>query len=355
MNRRCFVRAVGGIGLAAPLVGCRLPLHPVSGAPLPPVARIQKGISFTGWDRGDYSSAAADQSIRRLAVTGAQWIALVPQGYQDTIRSTAIDWQSPKTASDEDLIHAITTAHALGLRVMLKPPVGLTRDSYHWRGDIGPAFPAEVAWQSWFASYDEAIVHYDRFAQVQQVEQLCVGTELPGVSGREESWRGLVRKVRNQYTGSVVYASNWGEEQNVRWWDAVDFIGVDAYYALSDAVTPTVVELKQAWVEQEYVGLLQSLATKYGKRVLFTEIGYPNVDRAAWEPWNFAAPGAANPQAQANAYQAAIETFTDQSWFAGFFWWEWPTNLLQSGPDATDYVLAGKPAEQIVTRAYSQR
>jgi hypothetical protein len=269
--------------------------------------------------------------------------------------STTLDWQSAKTASDDNLRHAIALARSLGLRVMLKPQVGLLHDDAHWRGDIGTAFPNEAAWRAWYASYDDALVHYARFAQSEQIEQLCLGTELPGVSGRANDWRDHVRKVRGQYTGSVIYANNYGEERNVEWWDAVDLIGVDAYYALSDSLTPTVAELKQAWVGKEYVGLLQSLATKFGKRVLFTEIGYRNVDRAAQEPWSFSAPGATNPQAQANAYQAAIETFADQPWLAGFYWWEWPANLAQSGPSATDYVLAGRPAEQVIKQAYTQR
>lgn len=358
------------LGLSIPLDSLFLscgqlhPLNPtVTPSPVasPPVtepsgqpARIQKGISYTGWSVGDYSSAASDQSMRRLAATGARWIALIVGGFQDTVSSTAISWLPPRTPSDDDLSHAIALAHTLGLRVMLKPQVDLASDGSHWRGDIGTPFHDEVAWQSWFASYGDGIVRYARLAQSQRVEQFCIGTELPGVSGREQSWREIVRKVRGQFTGPIVYASNHGEEVDVRWWDALDYIGVDAYYALSDAVTPTVAELTQAWIQKGYVGTLQTLASKYGKKILFTEIGYRSVDRSAQAPWNYSAQAPANPEAQANAYEAAIATFTDKPWFAGFFWWNWPTNPNQGGLLDTDYIPVGKPAEKVLSRFYSQ-
>ncbi len=331
-------------------VATSTPVPPPSG----PTARIQKGMNVTGWNVSDFSSSASDQSLRRLAGTGAQWIALVVPGFQDTFSSTTIRWQFPRTPSDDDLAHAISTAHTLGLRVMLKPQLGFATDNAHWRGDIGTAFPNEAAWQAWFASYTDAMVHYAQLARSQRVEQYCVGTELSGVSGREQSWRDIVRRVRGQFTGPVVYASNYGEGANIHWWDALDYIGVDAYYALSDSVTPTVAELKQAWIQKEYVTLLQSLSSRFGKPILFTEIGYRSVDRSAQAPWSYPAGTPANPQAQANAYQAAIETFADKPWFAGFYWWNWPTNLYQGGPLDTDYVPVGKPAEKVLSRFYSQ-
>jgi hypothetical protein len=309
-------------------------------------------MSDTGWRAGEYSSAPSDQSLRRLAATGAEWIALIVQGYQETVASTITSWEPPRTPSDDDLKHAIATAHAMGLRVMLKPHVDLARDPSHWRGDIGTAFPDDSALEAWFASYSEAMLRFAALAQAQRVEQFCVGTELVGLSDHDQFWRDLIQKVRERFRSPIVYASNHGEEALVRWWDALDFIGVDAYYALSDSATPTVTELKRAWVDREHVSLLRSLNTKFGKPVLFTEIGYRSVDFAAQAPWSYATTPPANPQAQANAYQAALETFADEPWFAGFYWWNWPTNPNQGGPGDTDYIPVGKPAEQVLTHFY---
>lgn len=38
--------------------------------------------------------------------------------------------------------------------------------------------------------------------------------------------------MRAVYTGEITSSANWGgEESGKSWWDAVDYIGVDAYYS----------------------------------------------------------------------------------------------------------------------------
>ena len=37
--------------------------------------------------------------------------------------------------------------------------------------------------------------------------------------------------MRDVYSGKLTSSANWGgEEFSKSWWDAVDYIGVDAYY-----------------------------------------------------------------------------------------------------------------------------
>ncbi|MAF12521.1 hypothetical protein CMK11_18905, partial [Candidatus Poribacteria bacterium] len=81
----------------------------------------QKGIAFSSWMSGGYSTPAADQSLAELESTGATWTSLLVVGSQDTISSTDISARDDLTTTDEDLAHAIGEAHRLGLRVMLKP------------------------------------------------------------------------------------------------------------------------------------------------------------------------------------------------------------------------------------------
>ncbi len=50
-----------------------------------------------------------------------------------------------------NVTHAIAQAHALGLKVMLKPHVDVLYEDA-WRGEIGESF-SEAQWQKWFASY----------------------------------------------------------------------------------------------------------------------------------------------------------------------------------------------------------
>jgi hypothetical protein len=80
------------------------------------------------------------------------------------------------------------------------------------------------------------------------VEALCVGTEFKvGAVRREAFWRGLIARIRQKYHGKLTYAANWDEFPNMPFWDALDFVGINAYMPLSDAVTPSVSDLKMAW------------------------------------------------------------------------------------------------------------
>lgn len=355
----CWLLLLAGSAACAPSLH-RPALQPTEAAltplelPSPAAAafRFQKGIDYTAWRAGEYSSADSDQTLRELADLGVEWIGLVVTGYQETPSSTTIRWDLPQTPTDADLRHAIARAHQLGMHVMLKPQIDLL-DGVHWRGDIGTAFTSEEQWRAWFRAYRQAIVHDAELAQAQGVEELCIGTELVGVSGREADWRGIVRAVRDRYRGALTYASNHGEELRVHWWDAVDYIGVDAYYGLADAPVPSVAELKQAWLDRGYVALLEGLARRYRRPILFTEVGYRSVPGATVAPWQYRTVGAPDPRDQANAYQAVFETFLGRRWFAGVYWWNVTTDPNQGGAGDTDYTPLGKPAEAILKRFYA--
>lgn len=68
----------------------------------------------------------------------------------------------------------------------------------------------------------------------------------------------------------------------VKFWDALDFIAVSAYYPLSDHINPTVDEVKEAWIP--IMETLQETSIKYDKKVIFAEIGYASFDRAPIAP-----------------------------------------------------------------------
>jgi len=317
---------------------------------------FQKGISYASWWQGQYSTPEADQSLTNLAAIGANWVAIVVTGYQETYTSTVIRRDLPKTPTDDDLIHAIAKAHDLGLSVMLKPHVDLSDDPAHWRGNIGAAFADEAQWQAWFASYGEFINHYAILAQENGVEQFCVGTELVATSSREEDWRAVLKGVRECFTGPITYASNHGgEESSITWWDAVDYIGVDAYYALTDKDDPSVDELKATWVQRGYIETLAGLSEEYDRLILLTEIGYRSVDGTTIAPWEWQSEPAIDLQEQADAYRAALEVLWGQPWLAGIYWWNWDTNPNRGGETDTDFTPHNKPAEEVLKTYYLQK
>ena len=312
---------------------------------------FQKGMSYAAWWQGQYSTPEADQSLANLAATGAEWLALIVTGYQETITSTVITYTLPRTPTDADVTHVITQAHSLGMKVMLKPHLDLNNDPSHWRGEIGTGFTTEAEWDTWFASYRDFIAHYASLAQANRVDQFCIGTELVGTSGRELDWRQVISDVRSLFSGPIIYASNHsGEETSIQWWDGVDYIGVDGYYPLTNKNDPTLAELKAAWVPPTLT--LENLSSQYNRPIILTEIGYRSVDGANQHPWEWQTGGTVDLQEQADCYRAALETFWGKPWFRGIYWWYWSTDPDQGGPGDMDYTPHNKPAEIILRNYY---
>ena len=311
---------------------------------------MQKGIAYVAWGSGEYSQPDADLSLENLASAGATWISLLVTGYQDTITSTTI-FTTTSIPTDADLIHAIAQAHKLGLHVMLKPHLDLLKDPTHWRGQIGQEFTTEAEWTAWFASYRNFIEHYADLAQSYGVDQFCAGTELSATTHRADDWRAVIAGVRARYSGPITYAADHsGEEASITWWDAVDYIGVDALYPLTDKNDPTLDELKAAWTP--HVTTLANLASTWGKPILFTEIGYRSLDGANRHPWDWQSEGTIDLQEQADCYQAAFESVYGQPWFAGMFWWSWDTDPFQGGPCNDGHTPHDKPAEDVLRAWY---
>jgi ligand-binding sensor domain-containing protein len=313
---------------------------------------FQKGMNYTAWAREQFSTLESNHALANLADTGANWVAIVVFGYQETYASTVVTRDPFRTPSDEGLTRAVATAHNLGLKVMLKPQVDLRHDPDRWRGNIGESFTDEAQWQAWFQSYRAFINHYADLAQENGVEQFCVGTELVGTSHREADWRDVIAGVRQHFRGPITYAGNHGtEDVGITWWDAVDFIGIDAYYVLTEKTDPTVEELKAAWSERGYLDTMAGLAQKHGKPVLITEIGYRSADGTIKTPWDWD-DLPLDLQEQADGYQAALEVLWGQPWLAGIYWWNWDVNPQKGGLEDKDYTPYAKPAEELLRIYY---
>ena len=328
-------------------------LLPFHGSSRPSAARAQmekqKGISYATWWSGNYSTPDADLALARLADTGANWVSIIVTQYQDNVNSTAIA-PTEGTPTDADVIHAINEAHDLGLKVMLKPHVDLWDDPAHWRGEIGPGFNA-TQWNTWFASYRTFINHYADLAAAHDVEQFSVGVELSGTEGQASHWRTTIAGVRARYDGPLTYAANHsGDETSLTWWDALDLIGVDAYYPLASTNNPTAGQLADAW--EPVVATLADLSAEWDKPIIFTEVGYRSIDGAGQHPWDWQISGAVDLAEQALLYEALLTAVYNEPWFAGAYWWNWDVDPYQGGPCGVGYEIYDKPAENVLRGWY---
>jgi len=235
---------------------------------------------------------------------------------------------------------------------MLKPHVDAK--SGGWRGDFRPADLDE-----WFESYEEFIIHFARMAAQSGVEMFCVGTELSAINRdipeAKRYWPALIKRVRYIYPGPLTYAANWGDRtwgefHHVPFWDLVDYVGIDAYFPLTEKADPTVADLRTGW--ERWVKEIETWLPTVGKPILFTEIGYRSVDGTSRTPWDWERGGQMDAGEQADCYEAAFEMFWNRPWFAGFFWWDWGTGERVDPGTDTGYTPRGKPAEEVLKRWY---
>lgn len=300
----------------------------------------QSGAAAPLWDDEAYGTEQFADTLASLAEAGAGWVTIVPTWYQETAESSVIYAEDPgRTTRDGPLRAAIAEAKTLGMRVVLKPHVDLADGGS--RISISPGDEA-----AWFASYTEMILHYAGMAEETGVDQFVVGTELGGTSGEEAAWREVIAAVRQVFTGPITYAANHDEYGEVEFWDAVDLIGVDAYFPLSSVPTTILSDLSRSW--EPIVEDLAGVADRFQRAVVFTEVGYPSQEGAAVQPYNPFYSDVPSVEEQAAALQAMIDTVGPQPWFGGFHWWMW--FVEDSERDAAlSYMPEGKPAADILT------
>ncbi len=320
----------------------------------------QQGVS---WVAGP--QPITRENLESLKANYVNWIVQTPFGWQRDYDSPELMLQTTDGywgETDQGL--ALTTQYAqeLGIKTLLKPHIWLTQvREGKWRTDI--AMQSEVDWQTWFNQYRTFILHYARFAETHRIPALCIGTELQTTAvQREQDWRQLIAEIRQVYHGQLTYAANWFEAfEQIQFWDALDFIGIQAYFPLSTELSPTIEQLKAGW--QPYIEPITAVQKKYQKPVIFTEIGYRSTEDAAIEPWKWPDSSELNPKVsatkvglltQANCYEAFFQTFWDQEWFAGAYWWKWFPEINQDSQQVgTGFTPQNKPAEKILSRQYS--
>jgi hypothetical protein len=299
-----------------------------------------RGANFTSWWHDEYASARSDEALARLAATGTTRVSFVPTWYSANQSSSTIAPSSTKTPSDAALLHGMAKAQELGMDVVLKPHVDLWDGSF--RGTITPADPAR-----WFADYGVMLNHYADLAQQAGARMLIVGTELSTMAGYEANWRQLIADVRARFSGELTFASMPRDAVRlVRFWDALDYIGIDAYVPLSEPSNPnpSVEELVNVW-RASYTGDLASLNREWGKRILFTELGYESRIGTAVQPWGGSS-GPIDQVPQQRAYEAAYRALSGIPWFQGIYWWDWRAST--PSPDDGAHPFAGKLAERTV-------
>ncbi len=307
------------------------------------------GVCFVG-----PRDSIPQEAMATVSQVNADWIAIVPYAFSyendpivnyDTTRQW---WGETKRGVER----CVEYASNLGLKVMLKPHVWVVRQG--WPGDYD--LPDEDSWQQWEQSYTAYLDMMTDIAVRYEVELLCIGTEyrIPARE-RPEYWRSLIRLIRERYTGKLTYAANWDNYENITFWDDLDYIGVDAYFPITNQKNPSLLALLGGW--EDTAKGLEKFSSDFGRPVLFTEYGYRSADFASRGHWeNERDELIKNFEAQSLAYEALYQTYWDQPWFAGGFLWKWYPNVQRNGRWnrwETDFTPQEKPATAVISRYYS--
>lgn len=291
----------------------------------------------------EWGSDRFASTLGELADLGVNWVAIHPYvslRSDGTVEARRIDPAEPP----EWITRPIREAHARGMSILVIPHIAYWGTPWRWRGDI--EFQDPVVRARFFETYTEFLVGLVRCAE--GADAFSIGNELEKLSGHEAEWRALIARLRTATPAKLTYAANWSGYADVRFWDALDAVGIDAYFPLCESDEPTEASLRAGW--QPILTSIEALAKRTGKPVVFTEIGYNCSLDAARTPWTSReARGEARARAEALqtlCLRVALEEIGRRSdWLRGAFVWKW---FVGSG--RRENFLAKTPAMQAVIR-----
>lgn len=287
--------------------------------------------------------------FRPLKDVNVTWVSVIPfafsrQGEPTVHFNHAGQWWGEKEEGTREMIRM---AHAMNLKVMLKPHVWMHGA---WIGEY--VLTAEEDWLEWEGTYREFIMSFAKMAQEEHVDLFCIGTELrQTVTNRPDYWKRLIAEVRTIYSGKITYASNWDDFEQVGFWSDLDYIGVNAYFPLSGALNPSEKEIADSW--KPIKDRLSGYSHKFQKQILFTECGYQSINGAAGNHWEVKMlPENKNFEIQESCFDALYSRVWAEDWLAGGFVWKWHFGEHRGRHGELSFTPQDKPALQVISRWY---
>ena len=387
------------LGVASLLASAGRPAAPAKNDDIGVGVGVVKGITVSTPRGGrDWGSDAMVGTIGEIRSLGSNWIAIHPYGGIE--RDGRVSWRrrdGDTTEAPVWLTRPIAEAHRQGMKILIKPHLAHWRSGFAWRGEI--AFDSEADWDRFFSTYTAWIADVARFSR--GADAFAVGTELDrtvGVldAGHAARWRAIISAVREVFPGVLTYAANWTDYERVPFWDAVDLVGIQAYFpVVTDAkrrderLAPADAELEAGWQDilrrnwtdyervpfwdavdlvgiqayfpvvtdakrrderlapadaeleagwQDILRRMRRFSRRVGQPILFTELAYNNAASAPYEPWDDEGGGADAETLQERLLTIALRAVASEPSIRGAFLWKWfpgerqPRNFAMSRP-----------------------
>lgn len=303
-------------------------------------------------DQG-YGSPSSLLLLDHLKEMHTNWISITPFGRIWDLESVHIDmcFEREPGLNKEGVVRFIEAAHDRGMHVLVVPHLWVEMGG--WRGEIDPRSPG--GWRAYQGAYQDFLLEWARVAEEAQADMLSIAVEAKSWSHTDDAiWREMIDKVRRQYFGLLTYSANWDEPDRVVFWDALDVIGINAFYPLTDQRNASKAEL--------FVGTtrihaeVKSLAERYNRPVMFTEIGYTTRKDAGIEPWTWPEDlkqVLIDEQAQADALDVMLDFVRSEEHLMGAFLWRYYANLYDHSQETKfGFSPFGKAAEGVLFDAF---
>ncbi|PIR39608.1 MAG: hypothetical protein COV35_03635 [Alphaproteobacteria bacterium CG11_big_fil_rev_8_21_14_0_20_39_49] len=310
------------------------------------------------------------------------------------------------TPSDASLLRYIREIKNRGYNVMFYPMFFMDVENKPWRGRVTGSAADVAGFFTKTNGYNAFINHYATLVK-DDVDAFVIGSEMIGLTSVQDvddsfpavdELVSLAASVKATVGGGVkvTYAADWSEyhhEEN-GWYNLdplwassdIDFVGIDAYFPLTDEPEPlagfTQDELQEGWtsgegydwyysdaqrttqtaLSQEYAwkniawwwnnthtnpDMSATAWTPQMKKIWFTEFGFPSVDGASNQPNVFIDPdssesaypyyskGKIDFRSQRNAIKATLEEWNGSSMIEKLFLWTWDSRPYPYWPDLT--------------------
>ncbi|MBL9024955.1 MAG: hypothetical protein JNL21_22345 [Myxococcales bacterium] len=305
-------------------------------------------------ERG-YGTEANGRALDEAVALGATWVSLTPFGRVHDLTPGGIDlsFEAPFEENRKAVIAAARQAKERGLRVMLVPHLWV--ESKEWRALIDPG--TDEGWQAWAQAYRGFLLSWAAVAAEADIDLLSVGVELRSwvTTPRVALLLPIIDEVRARYRGLLTYSSNWDDAEATLLWDAVDLVGINAFYPLAEKDGAGFPELEAGGAR--VAAQVDAFARRLGKPVVLTEVGYTTRRDPAIRPWEWPddmKSVTVDEEAQALAYRALLGPFIQSESCAGFFVWRYyadPDDVSQEA--AWGFSPRGKLAEVVLRDAFA--
>lgn len=306
----------------------------------------QKGMALGLFHKEPNFDYSAD--LREIRALGSDSVSLIVSWFQKDITANDIfsrseQKQEGSTFPDKQLRKVIRQARGLGLNVFLFPTLRIDkRGPKEWRGVLKPKDKTV-----WLENYRRFILHYATLAAEERVFLFSVGSELCSMEKEQDYWIKLIGEIRRTFHGKLIYSANWDHYEPVSFWSALDYLGLTGYYELSQTKNPTLRQLVERWKEIQKP--LETWQKKYGRKIIFTEIGYPSLDGTNTYPWDYTRQESVDADEQALCYEAFFEAWYNHPMLEGVYFWNW---FGEGGSHDSSYTPRNKPAENILRKWY---